>query len=571
MCKMSIRVSIPAAIAIALLLHCGAAATAQTIAHWTFDQGAGFLNDVSGNGNDLISMGATSVADDYDGAGTASQGSAYFNGVVAWISTINTLDLSPHEAVRITWWMKNDMPEEIIDPDTQQPVTNVGIVMEHSNNYNVSPGAFFLCTNENAMEETSGGHVGMRFNGSTSVGHTELIPHSLDAWEKFSLEIDRNNIDPAEVMRMYHNDVLLPNAESHAGLQNTNTLTLANQVMYVGSRANTAHFYNGGLDEVKIEDVTGGTTIAHWQFETGDDFLTDSSGNGNHLTGTASSVADDYDGTGTDSNGSALFDGATTALQTAASLDLSGTRHVKFSWWQKTDTTAGILFEQSTDYNFANGTVVIGPNLSGNAGSPGAAAVHLYTADPTYQYNADQFAHDTTMQWEEFTCEINLDATDPAEVVVLTSSGQPLPDETCWNLHDLNRPVATFINDYFNFGTRADVMDYYFEGNIDDVLIEAFVPGGTQEDIPGDANQDGAVDVSDLGILATHYGATSGKEWAQGDFTGDGAVDVSDLGVLATHYGETAVAANVPEPASFAILTVGLVLSIGLTRGRRRG
>ncbi len=57
--------------------------------------------------------------------------------------------------------------------------------------------------------------------------------------------------------------------------------------------------------------------------------------------------------------------------------------------------------------------------------------------------------------------------------------------------------------------------------------------------IPGDANENGSVDVSDLGILATNYGTIGGAVWAEGDFTGDGNVDVSDLGILATNYGTT--------------------------------
>lgn len=55
--------------------------------------------------------------------------------------------------------------------------------------------------------------------------------------------------------------------------------------------------------------------------------------------------------------------------------------------------------------------------------------------------------------------------------------------------------------------------------------------------IPGDANEDGSVDVGDLGILAANYGG-SGKGWSQGDFNGDGNVDVGDLGILAANYGQ---------------------------------
>jgi hypothetical protein len=55
--------------------------------------------------------------------------------------------------------------------------------------------------------------------------------------------------------------------------------------------------------------------------------------------------------------------------------------------------------------------------------------------------------------------------------------------------------------------------------------------------ISGDANNDGNVDVSDLGILAANYGITAGGAWELGDFNDDGSVDVSDLGILAANYG----------------------------------
>jgi hypothetical protein len=117
----------------------------------------------------------------------------------------------------------------------------------------------------------------------------------------------------------------------------------------------------------------------------------------------------------------------------------------------------------------------------------------------------------------------------------------------------------------------------------------------------GDANDDGTVNVGDLGALATAYGATSGATWTQGDFTGDGAVNVGDLGQLATNYGNTltglpsstqlstqmqsaapasdlagadvadaglaATAASVPEPAYLSL--VGLT-GVALVGRRRR-
>src|SRR5674476_403560 len=63
--------------------------------------------------------------------------------------------------------------------------------------------------------------------------------------------------------------------------------------------------------------------------------------------------------------------------------------------------------------------------------------------------------------------------------------------------------------------------------------------------LPGDANNDGVVNISDLAILAAHYGTTSGATWSVGDFNGNGAVNISDLSILAAHWGNVLV---VPAP-----------------------
>jgi hypothetical protein len=79
----------------------------------------------------------------------------------------------------------------------------------------------------------------------------------------------------------------------------------------------------------------------------------------------------------------------------------------------------------------------------------------------------------------------------------------------------------------------------------------------------GDSNGDKTVDVVDLGLLATSYGAASGATWQMGDYNHDGAVDVIDLGLLATNYGTTYGAAGdvVPEPTTLCLLMVSAFLS----------
>ena len=114
--------------------------------------------------------------------------------------------------------------------------------------------------------------------------------------------------------------------------------------------------------------------------------------------------------------------------------------------------------------------------------------------------------------------------------------------------------------------------------------------------IPGDANLDGKVDVSDLAILAANYRkhvtGTPAQLWAQGDFNGDGVVDIQDLAILAANYrygvasdvvpaydGLDAAAIEllsqagvtvVPEPGALAPLAAELLALLVYTRRKRK-
>src|SRR5262249_9420946 len=54
---------------------------------------------------------------------------------------------------------------------------------------------------------------------------------------------------------------------------------------------------------------------------------------------------------------------------------------------------------------------------------------------------------------------------------------------------------------------------------------------------PGDVNGDHQVDLSDLTVLLSHFGTTSGATLADGDLDNDGDVDLADLASLLSHFG----------------------------------
>ncbi len=79
--------------------------------------------------------------------------------------------------------------------------------------------------------------------------------------------------------------------------------------------------------------------------------------------------------------------------------------------------------------------------------------------------------------------------------------------------------------------------------------------------VPGDADGDGDVDAFDLGLWQTQFGMTGDDLSA--DFDMDGDVDAFDLGIWQINFGtglDSTAAPRVPEPATVALLTLGLAV-----------
>jgi probable HAF family extracellular repeat protein len=110
---------------------------------------------------------------------------------------------------------------------------------------------------------------------------------------------------------------------------------------------------------------------------------------------------------------------------------------------------------------------------------------------------------------------------------------------------------ATAIND------NGDIAGYGTDAT--GRTVQAFL---LRAAMPGDANFDGTVNISDLSVVLTSYDK-SGMTWAQGDFDGNGIVDISDLSKVLTNYDKTMSATAgvhaVPEPSALLLVVGGLI------------
>lgn len=122
-------------------------------------------------------------------------------------------------------------------------------------------------------------------------------------------------------------------------------------------------------------------------------------------------------------------------------------------------------------------------------------------------------------------------------------------------------------------GTFNDIPEAGLLGAFNDVHLLLTYAGGDGNDVvayavtPADFDGDGDVDGVDLGVMFANFNGPSGGVPAdtRTDLDGDGDVDGVDVGTFFGQFTGPLAPANVPEPASLALLSFG-----GLLMTRRR-
>jgi len=102
-------------------------------------------------------------------------------------------------------------------------------------------------------------------------------------------------------------------------------------------------------------------------------------------------------------------------------------------------------------------------------------------------------------------------------------------------------------------------------GLIDGTLVDGIVEYVMNPPPMPDVNADGIVNIFDINWISAHWDETG----PEGDANGDGAVNIFDINLVSDNWTPTASATAVPEPATIALLLVGL-LTLGVTLALRR-
>jgi hypothetical protein len=145
-------------------------------------------------------------------------------------------------------------------------------------------------------------------------------------------------------------------------------------------------------------------------------------------------------------------------------------------------------------------------------------------------------------------------------------------NDVSFYIDDMNTPDAHVVTTE-DYGYNVLVMDAQMAGTgpnlastlnyFDDITLTSTL---TSPHNPGDTNNDGVVDLTDLNNVLNNFGSTGTGN--PGDDNSDHVVDLSDLNAVLNNFGTTYTSLSaVPEPATLSLLALG---ATSLLARRRR-
>ena len=120
---------------------------------------------------------------------------------------------------------------------------------------------------------------------------------------------------------------------------------------------------------------------------------------------------------------------------------------------------------------------------------------------------------------------------DAAGLVTITADFTAKSKATTVGLTD----AAQYFVAYGGSNSTVHPERQYYNGVYIDNIT--WTPAAAPPQTPGDADDDGDVDLDDFVVLKNNFGTTTGATWGMGDFDEDGDVDLDDFVILKNNFG----------------------------------